>query len=59
MVVHLIEREQLRDLWTAEISKSTDETTKVNIVTWLNKTTLDIIGLAGMYYSYEESSSSC
>ncbi|EIM87513.1 cytochrome P450 [Stereum hirsutum FP-91666 SS1] len=43
---------QLRDLWTAEISKSTDETTKVNIVTWLNKTTLDIIGLAGFNYSF-------
>ena len=40
---------QLREIWADLISKSTRKDGKLgfNAFTWLNKVTLDIIGLAG------------
>ena len=37
---------QLRDKWTAEIAK-TGQTTRIDVLSWLSKATLDIIWLAG------------
>jgi hypothetical protein len=37
---------QLRNIWT---SQAVDGTVRVNALSWLNKATLDIIGLAGHY----------
>ncbi|KAI0040330.1 cytochrome P450 monooxygenase [Auriscalpium vulgare] len=53
---------QLRDCWLALISQevsaqsgsSTDEPrTTIDVLSWLNKTTLDIIGLAGFNHSFD------
>lgn len=42
---------QLRDLWFSEIAKDPTATitgTRIDIVPWLSRVTLDIIGLTGM-----------
>lgn len=51
---------QLRDLWSAEITKAKSGTTakhvtesghaQVEVLSWLSKATLDIIGLAGVFF---------
>lgn len=39
---------QLRDMWTDEIAKAgTTEPARIDALSWLGRTTLDIIGLAG------------
>ncbi|KAJ3557679.1 hypothetical protein NM688_g1343 [Phlebia brevispora] len=43
---------ELRDAWASEIKK-TDKATKIEIISWLNRATLDIIGLAGFNYHFE------
>lgn len=48
---------QLQDIWTAEIMKAHDDggkegKAKVDVNAWLNKVTLDIIGLAGFNYAF-------
>ncbi|KAJ7063670.1 cytochrome P450 [Mycena amicta] len=43
---------ELRDIWAAEIRKSQDDVARVNILPWLGKATLDIIGLAGFNYHF-------
>ncbi|TFY74216.1 hypothetical protein EWM64_g9797, partial [Hericium alpestre] len=45
---------QLRDIWNAEIAqaKFTDGKAKVDVLSWLNKATLDVIGLAGFNYAF-------
>ncbi|KAF7300112.1 hypothetical protein MKEN_01334400 [Mycena kentingensis (nom. inval.)] len=40
---------QLRDIWAAEIAAGSGSA-RVEAISWLNKTTLDIIGLAGFNY---------
>lgn len=42
---------QLRDLWVSEISRDPTATitgTRIDIVPWMSRVTLDIIGLTGM-----------
>lgn len=42
---------QLRDLWSSDIAKDSAATTtagaRIDVVPWLNRMTLDVIGLAG------------
>ena len=38
---------QLRDMWLIEIQKSRRDRTELDVFSWLNRATLDIIGLAG------------
>ncbi|KAJ7734831.1 cytochrome P450 [Mycena metata] len=40
---------QLRDIWAAEAAKS-GGVARIEVLSWLNKATLDIIGLAGFNY---------
>ncbi|KAI0083798.1 cytochrome P450 [Irpex rosettiformis] len=48
-----VEKSQaLRDRWLEEIAKSGTGDTHVDAMTWLSKTTLDIIGLAGFNYNF-------
>ncbi|KAJ6606201.1 cytochrome P450 [Mycena vulgaris] len=42
---------ELRDIWAAQASNS-GGTARVNILPWLSKATLDIIGLAGFNYNF-------
>ncbi|KAI0316032.1 cytochrome P450 [Amylostereum chailletii] len=49
---------QLRDIWKLQVQSSDEQQdgsvhTVINVVNWLNKTTLDIIGLAGFNYSFD------
>ncbi|KAN0094981.1 Cytochrome P450 [Tylopilus felleus] len=47
---------QLRDVLSSEIAKNpagTANGTRIDVVSWLNKTTLDVIGLAGFNYSFD------
>jgi hypothetical protein len=39
---------QLRDIWAAESSKQ-GGTGRIDVLSWLSKATLDVIGLAGVY----------
>jgi hypothetical protein len=41
---------QLRDVWLAQISK--EQPTRVDVLFWFSRLTLDVIGLAGLYISY-------
>jgi hypothetical protein len=52
---------QLREIWADLISKSTRKDGKLglNAFTWLNKATLDIIGLAGEPLSVQFTSKTC
>ncbi|KZS96686.1 cytochrome P450 [Sistotremastrum niveocremeum HHB9708] len=45
---------ELRDVWLSQISDapSQDGTVHLNVLKWLSKTTLDIIGLAGFDYNF-------
>ncbi|KAI0058332.1 cytochrome P450 [Artomyces pyxidatus] len=45
---------ELRDIWLSKISQSTrkDGRVKLDVFNWLNKVTLDIIGLAGFNYDF-------
>ncbi|OCH90693.1 cytochrome P450 [Obba rivulosa] len=45
--------DKLRDCWDAEISKSGEESTRVNVLDGLTKTTLNIIGWAGFNYDFD------
>jgi hypothetical protein len=40
---------QLRDLWLKEIAKNGSKG-RIDVLSWLSKTTLDIIGLAGIAF---------
>ncbi|KDR83061.1 hypothetical protein GALMADRAFT_238857 [Galerina marginata CBS 339.88] len=42
---------QLRDIWAAEVAKS-DGKGRVEVLSWLSKMTLDVIGLAGFNYKF-------
>ncbi|KAI0701865.1 cytochrome P450 [Cytidiella melzeri] len=42
----------LRDKWLAEIAKSGTEDAHVDALSWLSRTTLDIIGLAGFNHNF-------
>lgn len=45
--------QQLRDLWAAEITKEGGTgTARIDILSWLSKMTLDVIGLAGVWFPY-------
>src|SRR6266404_6097728 len=54
LFTHLIH--QLREIWSELISKSTrkDGKMSLNVFAWLNKVTLDIIGLAGETFSVKQ-----
>lgn len=41
---------QLRDIWAEEISKGQGQ---IDVLSWLSKTTLDVIGLAGFNYEFD------
>ncbi|KAJ6488895.1 cytochrome P450 [Mycena sanguinolenta] len=41
---------QLRDIWAAQVAKSDIGVVRVEVLSWLSKATLDIIGLAGFNY---------
>ncbi|THH10021.1 hypothetical protein EW146_g8504 [Bondarzewia mesenterica] len=43
---------KLRDLWTTELTTSNGKAT-IDVMGWLNKMTLDVIGLAGFSYSFD------
>ncbi|EIM81184.1 cytochrome P450 [Stereum hirsutum FP-91666 SS1] len=49
----LYKSQQLRDALLSETSASSSGHTKIDIVPWLNKLTLDIIGLAGFDYAFD------
>ena len=38
---------QVRDAWIAELDKAGKDVVKIDILSWLGKATLDVIGLAG------------
>jgi hypothetical protein len=40
---------QLRDIWIEEISKGRGQ---IDVLSWLSKMTLDVIGLAGLFISF-------
>jgi len=40
---------QLRDVWEAETQKA-GGTGRIDVLSWLSRMTLDVIGLAGMFY---------
>ncbi|KAJ7700852.1 cytochrome P450 [Mycena rosella] len=42
---------ELRDIWAAQASNS-GGTARVDVLSWLSKATLDIIGLAGFHYNF-------
>ncbi|KAF8161957.1 cytochrome P450 [Mycena galopus ATCC 62051] len=44
---------QLRDIWAAQVAKSTNGVARVEVLSWLSKATLDIIGLAGFNYKID------
>ncbi|KAF8161951.1 cytochrome P450 [Mycena galopus ATCC 62051] len=44
---------QLRDIWAAQVAKSTTGVARVEVLSWLSKATLDIIGLAGFNYKID------
>ncbi|EKM59786.1 uncharacterized protein PHACADRAFT_115009 [Phanerochaete carnosa HHB-10118-sp] len=44
---------QMRDCWLEEISKSGGVSARVDALSWLSRTTLDIIGRAGFGYDFE------
>ena len=39
---------KLRDIWAAEIG-DTDQPKNINVLSWMSRATLDIIGLAGWF----------
>ncbi|KAF7375729.1 hypothetical protein MSAN_00462400 [Mycena sanguinolenta] len=41
---------QLRDIWATQVAKSDTGVARVEVLSWLSKATLDIIGLAGFNY---------
>ncbi|TFY74075.1 hypothetical protein EWM64_g9937, partial [Hericium alpestre] len=45
---------QLHDIWNAEIAQAelTNGKAKMDVLSWLNKATLDVIGLAGFNYAF-------
>ncbi|KAF8144317.1 cytochrome P450 [Mycena galopus ATCC 62051] len=44
---------QLRDIWTGKIAQSDNRVARVEVLSWLSKATLDIIGLAGFNYKID------
>ncbi|CAA7265268.1 unnamed protein product [Cyclocybe aegerita] len=42
---------ELRDIWATEIKKP--EVKKINVLSWLSRMTLDVIGLAGFDYKFD------
>jgi len=49
-----VERSQsLRERWLAEIVKSGSDQARIDVLSWLSKATLDIIGLAGFNYNID------
>jgi hypothetical protein len=46
--MHLRTLYKLRDIWAAQ-SANEGGTGRIDILSWLSRTTLDIIGLAGAY----------
>ena len=47
---------QLRDIWAEEISKGQGQ---IDVLSWLSKMTLDVIGLAGLFISFVPLSLPC
>ncbi|KAK1230328.1 hypothetical protein PQX77_006583 [Marasmius sp. AFHP31] len=43
---------ELRDAWTAEIQKEDGSKTEVDVLHWLSRMTLDVIGQAGFNYQF-------
>ncbi|KAG6856730.1 hypothetical protein H0H87_001330 [Tephrocybe sp. NHM501043] len=50
--IFLAKSQQLRDIWAATINEE-GGTARIEILSWLSKTTLDIIGLAGFNYKFD------
>ncbi|KAG6909595.1 hypothetical protein DXG01_016634 [Tephrocybe rancida] len=50
--IFLAKSEQLRDIWTANIAEEGGQG-RIEVLSWLSKTTLDIIGLAGFNYKFD------
>jgi cytochrome P450 len=44
--------DQLRDIWSAKIAKE-DGRIRADVLSWLSKLTLDVIGLAGFHYKFD------
>ncbi|KAJ7740499.1 cytochrome P450 [Mycena olivaceomarginata] len=44
---------QLRDIWATQIANSSFGVARVEVLSWLSKATLDIIGLAGFNYTID------
>jgi cytochrome P450 len=45
---------ELRDIWLSDIAKnSVDGSARIEVLSWLSRTTLDIIGLAGFNYKFD------
>ncbi|KAK7002345.1 cytochrome P450 [Favolaschia claudopus] len=51
----VVNSSQMRDIW---LSQSTTDSMRVDVLSWLNKTTLDIIGLAGFDCTFNSLNSS-
>ncbi|KAJ7099750.1 cytochrome P450 [Mycena epipterygia] len=43
---------QLRDIWADEIASGAGETARINVLPWISKMTLDVIGQAGFNYHF-------
>ncbi|KAG8215244.1 cytochrome P450 [Butyriboletus roseoflavus] len=44
---------RLRDVWSSEIAKDPTGTTTLEVMSWLSRMTLDVIGLAGFNYEFD------
>jgi len=44
---------QLRDIWMSQVAESTSGVQTIDALSWLSRTTLDIIGLAGFNYKFD------
>ncbi|KAG8215243.1 cytochrome P450 [Butyriboletus roseoflavus] len=44
---------RLRDVWSSEIAKDSTGTTTLEVMSWLSRMTLDVIGLAGFNYEFD------
>ncbi|KAJ7016522.1 cytochrome P450 [Mycena alexandri] len=44
---------QLRDIWSKKINSGDPEGSRIDVLRWLRKMTLDVIGLAGFHYEFK------
>ncbi|KAL0568933.1 hypothetical protein V5O48_013032, partial [Marasmius crinis-equi] len=43
---------ELRNAWQSQVDETADGVVRIDVLSWLSRTTLDIVGLAGFNYSF-------